>query len=585
MSSGRGVTDRLKHVLGSLQASNPPAGTDHGTAVGLGDAGAPEPAESTADLAEGKDLYRPWDRASLLKRASTFKAHLWFGKPLLISSMECARHGWVCVEADVLECQLCRSRLVFEVPQTYSQQQVYDIAKRFQLKLDSGHRKACPWAGGACPKELGRFPPLSNQALKDGFLARVERLRSSLDKVPALADPTLSQLADEVLRARVCNVLGSQDLVTGSSARVEPDSYEQGIRMVALCGWEIDMRPYDVQDASQDVTRASLRNRVSESLSPKDKFQELKFVAKDTSSDKRSSKQATVLRCEFCDATAALWYFEPGAAKAGAGLMDKNGTCLGLGSDSSRPAPSAMATRVPTTPTVDLGGTIAGGPSPVDTVSGAGGPFGMNRSPGTSASPFGLSGCFGAFRAGRGTPMVTGKRAASPRTTNLSKAFDQVSKGQQDGHGLLGKRHNEDTQNDPHKRLHTLKDDHRTDESGSSGTSNARTEDPALKLVGSTTDGVRVFNPLRYHRSACPWINRNTVDSDPTGVTLLATCGWERTVAALLSDESEREVRTNRMEAAQAKFHERQVEHSTKASPTSVRGHARQLVETFLGKH
>lgn len=91
MSGGSGVpsSERLKSVLSSLPV--PPTSLKK----------VPETQQQ-----QEQQLYRPWDRASLLKRAATFKAHLWFGKPSVVSAMECARHGWICIEPDLLECEV-----------------------------------------------------------------------------------------------------------------------------------------------------------------------------------------------------------------------------------------------------------------------------------------------------------------------------------------------------------------------------------------------------------------------------------------------------------------------------------------------
>jgi hypothetical protein len=48
----------------------------------------------------------------LYKRLATFTPSKWLSKPAQLSPVECALHGWICIEKDVLVCEKCSSRFI-----------------------------------------------------------------------------------------------------------------------------------------------------------------------------------------------------------------------------------------------------------------------------------------------------------------------------------------------------------------------------------------------------------------------------------------------------------------------------------------
>lgn len=76
------------------------------------------PSSSAASTGAGlpEKRFRPWDRADLLRRLQGYKAQTWFAKPAAIAPPHCARHGWCNVDADTLQCDFCRAKLICRVP-------------------------------------------------------------------------------------------------------------------------------------------------------------------------------------------------------------------------------------------------------------------------------------------------------------------------------------------------------------------------------------------------------------------------------------------------------------------------------------
>lgn len=61
-----------------------------------------------------QSVCRPWNRQDFQQRVSTFQIQTWFAKPVAIGSLVCARHGWVNIKADTLQCRGCKKMLVFQ---------------------------------------------------------------------------------------------------------------------------------------------------------------------------------------------------------------------------------------------------------------------------------------------------------------------------------------------------------------------------------------------------------------------------------------------------------------------------------------
>ncbi|KAB5524705.1 hypothetical protein DKX38_022454 [Salix brachista] len=110
-----------------------------------------EPTDKTRVRAEpvssaDAPLCRPWDRGDLMRRLATYKSMTWFAKPKVVSSVNCARRGWINLDIDIIACEACGT--------------LEKAALVFSLKLDNGHKLLCPWIDNTCDERLAEFLPL-----------------------------------------------------------------------------------------------------------------------------------------------------------------------------------------------------------------------------------------------------------------------------------------------------------------------------------------------------------------------------------------------------------------------------------------
>ncbi|XP_016485951.2 uncharacterized protein LOC107806325 [Nicotiana tabacum] len=276
---------------------------------------------------------RPWDRDDLFTRIATFKAMTWFAKPKAISSVNCARRGWINVDMDTIACEACGSRMLFSTPPSWSQQQIDKAALVFSLKLDSGHKLLCPWIDNVCDEKLADFPPTATAMLVDQYKIR----HSVLSQLAAL--PVISPKAVASLRRPQLEQFLRESLTV---ERDEPEStrtpqnedtrnertpvssltYYQAQKLISLCGWELRRLPYlvDCKDqlyqSSKDANLLdkSLLSRKNQTItvysSCTDKTSESKTDDESQASeDAIINPNAVVLDCRLCGACIGLWDF------------------------------------------------------------------------------------------------------------------------------------------------------------------------------------------------------------------------------------------------------------------------------------
>lgn len=75
--------------------------------------------EDTSNDAQGasgvNNCIRPWNYHDFLYRLASFSSvGKWFSKPDLISPIECARHGWINSDLNVLQCSHCLDSLTHD---------------------------------------------------------------------------------------------------------------------------------------------------------------------------------------------------------------------------------------------------------------------------------------------------------------------------------------------------------------------------------------------------------------------------------------------------------------------------------------
>ena len=157
----------------------------------------PGSVENTAEssLEKSGNVCRPWDRKDMKIRVSSFVPTRWFGKPQVISPLECARHGWICKAQETLHCLCCGATLCFKMSPSLSTTSsnlfsffscfsldrrlplgctwmIYpgeNLARKYAEQLLTAHSKHCPWLGNPSDSEFSRLPlslaPGCNNAL------------------------------------------------------------------------------------------------------------------------------------------------------------------------------------------------------------------------------------------------------------------------------------------------------------------------------------------------------------------------------------------------------------------------------------
>ncbi|XP_051147816.1 uncharacterized protein LOC127262976 [Andrographis paniculata] len=263
---------------------------------------------------------RPWDRNDLFRRLATFKSMTWFAKPQVVSPLECARRGWVNIDADTISCTSCDARLLFSTPFAWTHQQVGKAAMVFSLKLESGHKLLCPWINNICTEELARFPILSSDSLIEDYKKRFLSL-SHLLALPVILPAAIACLRSSQLEhfLRECPTSGVNTPHEQSMAELAEDvpkstssiSYYQAQKMISLFGWEPHVLPYRVD--FKDGKNQSLKDgNVTVTEGEKKKVSIYSLCTSEstkTSSEMQFDPGCVVLDCKLCGASVGLWAF------------------------------------------------------------------------------------------------------------------------------------------------------------------------------------------------------------------------------------------------------------------------------------
>ncbi|CAH9092885.1 unnamed protein product [Cuscuta europaea] len=270
---------------------------------------------------------RPWDRGDFYSRLATFKAMLWFGKPQVISALNCARRGWINIDMDTIACEACGVRLLFSCPPSWSLQQVDKAASVFSLKLDSGHKLLCPWVDNACDEKLAHFPQMPTTILVEEYKSRCSSLVQlvALPMIsPAVINFLRSTRLEEFLKvSTILESVNSTERLGTDGLRSEPKSdmsltYYQAQRLISLCGWEPRTLPYfvNLKDQSDQFAKDNQDGHLSQ-LSRQNisitffSSNEDSGASDDiqTSDSAISDPNSVVLECKICGSRVGLWVF------------------------------------------------------------------------------------------------------------------------------------------------------------------------------------------------------------------------------------------------------------------------------------
>ncbi|KAL7218458.1 hypothetical protein ACSBR2_011677 [Camellia fascicularis] len=283
-------------------------------------------------LGSSQPSCRPWERADLLRRLSTFKPANWFGKSKAASSLACARRGWVNVDVDKIECESCSANLQFISSTSWTPSEADSAAEDFAKKLDAEHKLTCPWRGNCCAESLVQFPPAPPSALIGGYKDRCDGLLQFLS-LPVVAASAIEQMRvsrgleiDRFLIHSQAFTAGESNFkaenITGmENTREEAFClYSRAQKLISLCGWEPRWLP-NIQDCEENSAQSArngcsighTRYRGHEAGPSKKAFSASN--RKDSGKNEvlgpesKSESRSPLLDCSLCGATVRIWDF------------------------------------------------------------------------------------------------------------------------------------------------------------------------------------------------------------------------------------------------------------------------------------
>ena len=474
-----------------------------------------------------------------LRRLASFRPGTWFAKPPAMGPVPCARRGWRNVEADVLECESCKARIILRVPPSATNDEAIAIANKTAARLDAAHEPSCGWRGAVCPVSVARFPRAPDDELRDRFARRLRALADVQDALPVV-EPIDATLGDALAR-RLASLVQSSTTNAGTPNAGTPTPAASAPALAPGAG-AIEPAP-SLSIAPPAAESATLLALCGWEVVPTD--------ATPPASAPGGGGKSAVLRCRLCEARDATWNFPRCSAVDGStGPRSTGPRSTGPGSSgpgsSARPSPrkkprasgaaligalgGAFSANIPGNETeragpggdgaprasaglspglAHLGFSIAGGASPSAATRAFGG-AGMSPPPAfgvraTRESPFGRSPA-----AGAGSESPSARECPRPEkaTRDLADATTPT--------------HTDATTptRTPTARARPSTGPETETDSGPSAAKRKR-DDGRNVAAGSTSgavlraSSVGGFHPIRRHRAHCPWIVVHA-DVDPT---------------------------------------------------------------------
>ncbi|XP_061338484.1 uncharacterized protein LOC133285287 isoform X2 [Gastrolobium bilobum] len=272
---------------------------------------------------------RPWERGDLLRRLATFIPSNWLGKPQIISSLACARKGWMNIGLDKIACESCGACLSFTSSSSWTSAEAQNASESFARQLDSGHKVNCPWKGNSCPESLVQFPPTPQSALVGGYKDRCDGLVqfhylpvvavSAIELMRVSRGPQIERflsqsqnfMSGEVVKPEIISELeSSQDEAYRIFSRAQ--------KLISLCGWEprwlLNIQDCEEHSAQSERNGYSFGPSKTQHHLTQDPGQ--KAVSASTKMDARKAKAALMeskldcrlplLDCSLCGATVRI---------------------------------------------------------------------------------------------------------------------------------------------------------------------------------------------------------------------------------------------------------------------------------------
>ncbi|MEW5304402.1 MAG: hypothetical protein WDW36_007013 [Sanguina aurantia] len=235
--------------------------------------------------------YQPWDQPSLHRRLDTYRPLTWFSKPASVGPVVCASRGWKNESRDTLCCEFCGSHLSY--PRAVPHSMTQTAAEKFGEQLITSHLAMCPWRASPCAESVLAYKPVPKSdpvAEHHARLVQLQRLDLLPPVEPRALDDVLQRLEggdQQSLMQLLAEVRGS-DAAGGSSSAAggrpvtvaqppaapaesagdvtavpppTPSKQRLGLReraaLLALCGWELQIVAPESNSTVQSLTHTA----------------------------------------------------------------------------------------------------------------------------------------------------------------------------------------------------------------------------------------------------------------------------------------------------------------------------------------
>jgi hypothetical protein len=139
--------------------------------------------------AMGEDGFDPQSGVLCLQeywnRVDTYTAVGWFGKPVPLSPIQCARFGWKLHSTDTLSCVHCKKQLIY---QDSDPSQLVSHTEKFVSLLKSTHQEECPFRRDSISTAAFTLPSHPASAVSYAFYERLEYLKNYASSVSIQED-------------------------------------------------------------------------------------------------------------------------------------------------------------------------------------------------------------------------------------------------------------------------------------------------------------------------------------------------------------------------------------------------------------
>eukprot|EP01083_Nonionella_stella_P078274 214104_1 len=220
-----------------------------------GDSSDPAPGVCPSGDSARLSQCRPWDSDDFRERVRTFTIPRWFGKSPSISGLECARYGWICVDTNMLECGVCKTRLFYKASPDLSRDTISGIDHSFRVRIESAHARVCAWRANSSPLEFTRIP--THASLLVGACAGRAQLWEKARTLPIIGRACLEKITELIGDNNVDSMSNALILACCGWSRctLKSGSIEKDFAQCTMCNRNIGLWNY--QQISIDVASSS----------------------------------------------------------------------------------------------------------------------------------------------------------------------------------------------------------------------------------------------------------------------------------------------------------------------------------------